>query len=150
MSTVSAAIVVEASLAEVWDCYFDPAGWPLWVDGFGHLEASERYPEVGGTLRWRSVPAGRGEVSERVLEHEPRRLHRIEYRDSESSGELRTRFRLGGGGTRVALELDYRLRRGGPLTWLTDRLFIRGQLRASLVRTLTRFKLEAEDRAGER
>jgi hypothetical protein len=150
VSTVSASVVIDASLAEVWDYYFEPGGWPLWVDGFGRLEASEGYPEVGGTLRWRSVPAGRGEVSERVLEHEPRRLHRIDYRDSESSGELHTRFRLGGGGTGVAQELDYRLRRSGPLTWATDRLFIRGQLRASLARSLTRLKLEAEDRAGGR
>ena len=33
--------MVNASLAEVWDYYFDPAGWPAWVDGFGHL-APER------------------------------------------------------------------------------------------------------------
>jgi uncharacterized protein YndB with AHSA1/START domain len=150
VSKVSATVVIDASLAEVWDHYFDPAGWPMWVDGFGHVEASDGYPEAGGTLRWRSVSAGRGEVVERVLEHEPRRLHRIEYQDPESAGELSTRFRLGGGGTRVAQELDYRLERGGPLGWVTDRLFIRGQLQASLARSLARLKLEMEDRSGRR
>jgi uncharacterized protein YndB with AHSA1/START domain len=150
VSSVSASVAVNASLAEVWDYYLEPRGWPLWVDGFGHLEASDGYPEVGGILRWRSVPAGRGEVTERVLEHEPRRLHRVEYNDPESSGELRTSFEISGEGARVTQELDYHLLRGGPLTWVTDRLFIRGQLRASLARTLTRLKLEAEDRAGRR
>jgi polyketide cyclase/dehydrase/lipid transport protein len=148
VSTVSALVIVEASLAEVWDFYFEPGAWPSWVDGFGHVEGSDGYPEPGGSLRWRSVPAGRGEVTERVLQHEPRRLHRVEYRDPQSVGELRTRFEMSRRGTRVTQELEYRLSRRGPFAWLTDRLFIRSQLRASLARTLARFKLEAEDLAG--
>jgi hypothetical protein len=148
VSTVSATVVVQASLAEVWDHYFQPRGWPSWVDGFGHLEVSDGYPEVGGTLRWRSVPAGRGQVTEHVLEHEPRRLHRVDFRDPESSGELETRFEIESQGTRVTQELDYRLRRRSPFAWLTDRLFIRSQLRASVARTLVRFKFEVEDLAG--
>ena len=90
---VSESVVVDASLAEVWDYYFDPRGWPAWVDGFGRVEASDGYPEAGGSLRWRSIPAGRGEVTEHVLEHEPRRLHRVAFRDPESAGELRTTLR---------------------------------------------------------
>jgi uncharacterized protein YndB with AHSA1/START domain len=148
VSTVSATVVVEASLAEVWDYYFESGGWPSWVDGFGHVEASDGYPEAGGTLRWRSVPAGRGEVSEQVLEHEPRRLHRVGYRDPQSAGELRTSFEIAGQGTRVTQQLEYRLPRRGPFAWLTDSLFIRSQLRASLARTLARLKLEVEGLGG--
>jgi polyketide cyclase/dehydrase/lipid transport protein len=148
VSRVSASVVVNASLAEVWDYYFEPRGWPGWVDGFGHLEASDGYPEAGGSLRWRSVPAGRGEVTEHVLEHEPRRVHRVGFRDPESAGELRTSFEIAGTGTRVTQELEYRLPRRGPFAWLTDRLFIRSQLRASVVRTLAHLKLELEELAG--
>ena len=145
MSGLSESILVEASLAEVWDYYFDPRGWPAWVDGFGHVEVSNGYPEAGGSLRWRSIPAGRGEVSERVLEHEPRNLHRTAFRDPTSAGELRTTFAIEGQGTRVTQELDYRLRSRGPLAWLTDRLFIRSQMRGSIRRSLDRLRLEVQD-----
>ena len=45
---------------------------------------------------------------------------------------------------RVRLTLDYRLARGGPFAWLTERLFVRGQVRRSVQRSLLRFKHEAE------
>ena len=145
MAELSESVLVGGSLAEVWDFYFEPEGWPDWVDGFGHVESSEGYPETGGTLVWRSNPAGRGTVREEVLAHEPRTLHRIAFTDPESSGELTTRFAVEGEGTRVTLELDYRLPSSGPLAWLTERLFVRGQMRGSLQRTLARLRVEAEE-----
>ena len=148
MSKVSETVVVAASLAEVWDYYFEPRAWPAWVDGFGRTETSAGYPEAVGSLRWRSIPAGRGEVTEHVLEHEPRRLHRIAFRDLESAGELRTTFEIAGQGTAVTQELEYRLRTRGPFAWLTDRLFIRSQVGASVARTLGSLKLEVEELAG--
>jgi len=148
MSRVTASVTVNASLAEVWNYYFDPEGWTAWVDGFGRVESSSRYPEVGGTLRWTSGPAGRGEVTERVLEHEPRRLHRVSFEDPEVAGELKVTFAIEGEGTVIAQEQDYRLRRGGPLAKLTDALFIRSQMRGSLGRSLGRLKLEIEEVAA--
>ena len=150
MTTVAESVHVGASLAEVWGLYFDPSTWPAWVDGFGSVESSAVYPEQGGTLRWRSTPAGRGVVEERVLEHEPRRLHRIAFSDPESEGELQTRFEIeaegeGEAGTRVGQEMTYRLRDAGPLARLTDVLFIRSQMRRSLRRSLERFRVEAEE-----
>ena len=82
-----------------------------------------------------------------MLEHQPRRRHRIEFADPSSSGKLLTRFEVEGEGTRVTLELDYRLTRGGVLSALTDRVFVRGQVRKSLQRSLLRFKHEAEEAA---
>jgi hypothetical protein len=145
VSKISEPVAIDASLAEVWDYYFEPGGWPAWVDGFGRVEASHGYPEAGGSLRWRSIPAGRGQVTEHVLEHEPRRLHRVAFRDPESAGELRVTFAIEGQGTLVTHELDYRLRRRGPFVWLTDRLFIRSQIRGSVMRSLARLKLEVEE-----
>jgi hypothetical protein len=139
------SVLVGASLKAAWDYYFEPSGWPAWVDGFARVESAEGYPQMDGALVWRSVPAGRGKVAEKVLAHEPRTLHRVEYSDPESRGELTTRFAVEGGGTRVTLELDYRLATGGPFSWLTDRIFVRGQMRASLRRSLARFRLEVED-----
>jgi hypothetical protein len=148
VSKVSQSVLVDASLAEVWDYYFEPRGWAAWVDGFGRTEASDGYPEAGGSLRWHSIPAGRGEVTEHVLEHEPRRIHRVAFRDPESAGELRTTFEIAGRRTAVTQELEYRLRSRGPFAWLTDRLFIRSQVRGSVARSLARLKLEVEELAG--
>jgi hypothetical protein len=145
VANVSESVLVGASLADAWGYYFEPSGWPAWVDGFGSVESADGYPETGGTLVWRSTPAGRGTVRERVVAHEPRTLHRISFADPESSGELTTRFEVEGEGTRVTLELEYSLANTGVFAWLTDRLFVRGQFRQSLRRTLARYRLEAEE-----
>jgi uncharacterized protein YndB with AHSA1/START domain len=145
MPMLEESLLIDASLAEVWHYYFEPRGWPAWVDGFHAVSSAQGYPGEGGTLVWRSNPAGRGTVTERVLEHQPRRRHRIEFSDPESEGELLTRFEIEGERTRVTLSYDYGLRRGGPFAWLTERLFVRGQVRASLQRSLLRFKHEAEE-----
>lgn len=145
MAKLTESLLVEASLAETWDHYFEPRGWGSWVDGFQAVERDDGYPEEGGTLIWRSTPAGRGRVTERVIEHQPRRRHRIEFADPESRGDLLSRFEIEGEATRVTLELDYRLAGSGPFAWLTERLFVRGQVRGSLQRTLLRFKHEAEE-----
>jgi hypothetical protein len=147
MARVTESAEVSASLAEVWAFYFDAERWPAWVDGFGEVEAQTGYPEAGGSLRWRSGPAGRGVVTEHVLEHEPRRLHRIAFADPESAGELRTEFAIAGEGTRVTQVLDYRLRRRGPFARVTDVLFVRSQVRGSMQRSLGRLKHEVEERA---
>jgi hypothetical protein len=142
---VEGSVLVSASLAEVWDTYFSRERWAAWVDGFAAVEAEDGYPEEGGSLRWRSVPAGRGVVTEHVLEHDPRRLHRIAFSDEFSAGELRTTFAIEGQASRVTQALDYRLRRRrGPFAWLTERLFVRSQIADSLQRGLGRFKHEVE------
>jgi uncharacterized protein YndB with AHSA1/START domain len=149
MADVEASVEIAAPLADVWELYFDPRRWPSWVDGFSAITSSEGYPETGGELRWTSTPAGRGAVTERVLEHEPRRLHRVGFTDPGAEGELEVVFEMVPGGeadrrTKVTQRLSYRLRSAGPLGGITDRLFIRGQMRGSLERSLTDLRSEAE------
>lgn len=148
MGLATASVLVGASLAETWEHYFDPRTWPAWVDGFGSAEqVGDDYPQVGAALRWRSVKAGRGTVTEQVLEHEPRRRHLIAFSDPQSEGELETEMVIEGEGTRVTLRSDYRLPRRGPFAWLTDRLFVRSQVQGSLERTLLRFRHDVEELA---
>jgi uncharacterized protein YndB with AHSA1/START domain len=153
------SVVIPASVAEVWDFYFEPRTWPAWVDGFGGVDESDDYPAAGGTLRWHSTAAGRGEVTERVVEHEPRRLHSVEFSDPESSGTMTTRFEIvtgdnegegGAGGTRVTQEVEYKPRSRGPLGPLTDILFVRSQVQRSLARSLERLRREVEESAAKR
>jgi hypothetical protein len=148
MAIVEESVLVRASLAETWDRYFDPRGWGSWVDGFQATIEAEDYPQAGGVLRWRSIPAGRGEVTERVLEHEPRRRHLIAFGDPAMEGELETRFVIEGEATRVSQRLDYRLLDRGPIARLGAVLFVRGQVRQSVQRSLFAFRRAAEEAAA--
>jgi uncharacterized protein YndB with AHSA1/START domain len=144
MARVSSEVEIAAPAAAVWDLYFDPGRWPLWVDQFSEVTSSDGYPHEGGTLVWRSGRAGRGEVTERVLEHHPRRLHRIAFTDPETDGELATSFDVIASGTRVRQKLDYEIRRGGVFVRISDLLFVRSQMRASLARSLGLLRTELE------
>ena len=149
MGKVAEELVIAASLAEVWSLYFEPRTWPAWVDEFHAVESvSGGYPEAGGRLVWRSGPSGRGQVTETVIEHEPRRAHRIRYADPHSEGEQLTTFAIEGEGTKVTIELVYGLMEPGVLGPITDRLFIRGQMRAMLIRSLEGLRAEAQELAA--
>jgi hypothetical protein len=146
---VAEELVIPASLAEVWDTYFEPSTWPAWVDELQAVDSiSDSYPEAGAKLVWRSGPSGRGQVHETVLEHEPRRLHRIRYRDPHSEGEQLTTFEIEGEGTKVRIELVYGLMEPGVFGPITDRLFVRSQMRAALVRSLEGLRSEAQERTS--
>jgi hypothetical protein len=148
VAKLTESLLVSASLKEAWDTYFEPRTWASWVDGFQEVESvADRYPHEGGTLVWRSTPAGRGRVTETVLEHSPRTRHRIRFADPESQGELLSEFGIEGESTRVRLTLTYRLPGNRVLGAVTDRLFVRGQVRSALQRTLVRFKHETEQAA---
>lgn len=155
MGKTAESVLIAASAAEVWAIYFDPGSWPTWVDGFGGVDEADGYPEQGGTLRWHSTPAGRGRVTERVLEHAPRTRHRIAFSDDESEGELTTKLKLVSGAeggdpaTRVTQEVEYTLRGAGPLGSLTDYLFVRPQIQRSLGRSLERLRREVTELAAE-
>jgi uncharacterized protein YndB with AHSA1/START domain len=148
MGVVEQDVVLPAPLAEVWDFYFDPRGWPEWVDSFAGVIESKGYPEPGGTLRWKSVPAGRGEVAEKVLEHEPRRRHRIEFSDPSMEGKMTVTFAIAGDGTKVVASMDYRLLDKSVFARLGALLFLKAQLRGTLRRSLDALVPEVAGRAA--
>ena len=82
-----------------------------------------------------------------MLEHEPRRVHRIRYSDPHSEGEQLTTFEIEGEGTKVKMELVYGLHKPGVLGPITDRLFIRSQMQRSLQRSLIGLRAEARELA---
>lgn len=155
MGEVSGEVEIAAPLAEVWELYTDPSRWPAWVDGFGSVISREGYPDPGGSVRWRSTPAGRGEVAETVLAAEPRRELRIGYRDPGSAGEVETSFEMlpaaeagGDRRTKVSVRHAYEISSGGPLKPVIDRLFVRSQMQRALDRSLAALKLAAEESAA--
>jgi hypothetical protein len=125
--------------------------WPSFVEGFARpVDRSPEWPHAGARLVWESSPAGRGRVTEKVVEAEgpdrfvtqvfEERLHGVQtFRVVESEG-----------GSRAELALVYELTKYGPLSAVADVIFIRRAIRDSLRRTLSRFAVEAEEEAGLR
>jgi uncharacterized protein YndB with AHSA1/START domain len=148
VSVVEQEVVVAAPLADVWDFYFEPRSWPDWVDSFGSVIEIGGYPDAGGTLRWKSVPAGRGEVVEKVLEHEPRRKHRIKFTDPSMEGEMTVTFKIEGEGTKIVASMDYRLLDKSIFARLGALLFLKAQLRGTLRRSLDALVPDAASRAA--
>ena len=148
---MAAAVVVPLEPAAARALWSDVGRWPSFVEGLARVaQVSPGWPEPGAKVVWESGPGGRGRVTEKVLEAAEDRFA-TELFEERLLGTQRAEFRREqAGGTRLELELSYRLARGGALEAITDTLFVRRALRDSLERTLRRFAVEAEDEAGLR
>jgi hypothetical protein len=143
MPVVRASIDLTAPVGLAARLWTDTSRWPTFVDGFGHvLEQTDDWPEPGAKVIWQSGPAGRGRVTERILERSETHVVTEVFED-QLHGRQSIWFETGS----ALLELDYELASGGPLRKLTDVLFIRRALGMALDRTLERFSTEAADEA---
>ena len=139
---VSARQRLPVRVAEAEALWYDLARWGAFVEGFAAVESVEHgWPREGGVLTWRSIPAGRGRVTERVTRHEVRGGQVSEVADDQLTGTQTVSFRPAGEGCEIGLVLDYRLK-AGPLMAVVDFLFISRAVRASLRRTLAAFARE--------
>ncbi len=151
MRTAYASQTFAGSVHEAEAAWFDTARWPQWVPGLERVEqVSGGWPGVGGEVRWRSVPAGRGAVVERVVAYEPLSEQTAEVGDDSIRGRQTVSFSPDDGKVEIALRLSYELKQRSPLMRLVDLLFIRGAIRRALEQTLARFGtvLEASREAG--
>lgn len=123
--------------------------WPDFVEGFARVASVDRsWPATGSELVWETVPDGRGRVSERVEGYDAGARIVTRVADPSLAGVQTATFSETDAGSRIELELDYELASGGALQKITDVLFIRRALAASLARTLNRFATEADDQAS--
>ena len=121
----------------------DVGRWPTFIDGFSHIDQiDDSWPEVGSKVVWQSGPAGRGRVTERILERDDDHVV-TEVFDEQMHARQALFFEPG----RVTMQLDYELAKPGPFGRITDVLFIRRALAMALERTLRRFSTEAGDEA---
>jgi Polyketide cyclase / dehydrase and lipid transport len=125
--------------------------WSTFVEGFARtLERGAEWPEAGSRVVWESTPAGRGRVTEKVVEGEgPDRFVTMVF-EERLHGTQTFRVVESEAGSRAELALDYELTKYGPLSAVADLIFIRRAIRDMLRRTLTRFSVEAEEEAGLR
>jgi uncharacterized membrane protein len=149
MAVASATTHVSLPPQEAYELWTDVSRWPTFVDGFAHPERQdESWPDRGAKLVWRSVPGGRGAVTEKVITAQPGAVHEVVVFEEKLDGTQRTTFTPADEGTLVGVELDYTVSVGGPLRPLVDALFIRRAQNDALKRTLRRFATEAEEQAA--
>jgi len=151
MSVARERAVVVLEPRQALDLWLDTSRWPTFVDGFDAVDRlHERWPEPGAQAVWHSKPGGRGVVTEKVAELEPPGRVVVTVIDDKLSARQTVTFEPDreGGGSRVLVELDYKLNEGGPLQGVANFIFIRRALRDSIRRTLQRFAVEAEEDAA--
>jgi uncharacterized membrane protein len=97
---------------------------------------------------WKSVPGGRGTVTEKVTRTLPGAIHQVVVFEERLDGTQTITFAPVDEATYVELELDYKVSVGGPLKPVVDALFIRRAQNDALTRTLRRFRIEATEQAS--
>jgi hypothetical protein len=148
--TASARATVPLQPDQTLRLWMDPGRWPTFVEGFARvLERSPGWPAEGERIVWESGPGGRGRVTEKVVEAGSDRFATMVFEDA-LLGRQMLRVAPHTTGAEVELSLEYTLVKYGPLRWLADAIFIRRALRDSLIRTVNRFTVEAQEEAGLR
>jgi hypothetical protein len=143
MRTVSVSLSFAGTVHEAETCWYDVARWPAWVDGMSRVvDVAGDWPKPGAIVHWDSGPAGRGHVTEKVLEYEPLRAQTVEVTDDSIWGRQRVSFAPAPRGVEVSLALEYQVTKRSLFTPVVDLLFIRGAMERSLRSTLTRFAAE--------
>jgi uncharacterized membrane protein len=136
-------VLAGASVADAEALWYDLGRRPSFIDGLARIERADGdWPAAGGRVVWSSPPGGRNRVVERVVSYEQGVTQRATVEDADIRANQTVRFAQRPEGCEIALELDYRPKREGPAGALTDAIFIRRRLRASLQRTLARFEIE--------
>ncbi len=145
MRTVSVAETFPGSVHEAETVWYDTSRWSSWVDGLERVTAvGERWPAEGAEVSWQSGPAGRGRVSEQVVDYEPLVGQTVEVSDDSIEGRQSVRFVPDDGSVTIELSLEYRVKRRSLFMPLVDFLFIGRAFATSLRSTLERFGLELE------
>jgi hypothetical protein len=150
MSRAVARIDVPGRVSAAETLWYDHRRWPTFVDGLKHVDKVEgEWPRAGARVLWISHPGGRGRVIEQVTSYEARVGQTVRVEDEQTYATQRVAFEPLEDGTRVQLELDYRLKRSRALMPLVDLVFIRRQQRDALRRTLRRFRTELAAESDE-
>ncbi len=152
MPAVGVVKTFAGTVAEAERCWYETAGWHLWVDGLDRVLAVDGdWPAAGSSVTWESGPAGRGRVVERVIAYEPLRGQALVVDDDSISGRQSVAFAGAGERVQVSLTLEYKLVHRTIVSPVVDVLFIRRAMATSLGATLGRFGAELEaTRAGRR
>jgi len=149
MRSVSVQRSFAGPVAEAERCWYDTGRWSRWIDGLERvIRVDGDWPNSGASVVWESGPAGRGRVTERVIEREPRTGQTLEVEDPSIRGRQSVRFTPREDGVEVSLSLEYALKRRSLISPLVDLLFIRRAMTVSLGATMSHFGSELQAARG--
>ena len=150
MSAARDAVTVPLPADRAFELWTEVTRWATFIDGFGHAESvDDAWPGEGSKVVWRSGPAGRGLVTEKVTASEPGARIATQVYEERLNGTQTVEFTpVDDETTRVDMELDYTLTKPGPFSFITDALFIRRAQTDAIRRTLRRFRVEAAEEVG--
>jgi hypothetical protein len=149
MAVAKAFTLVPLDPDETFELWTDVSRWPTFMDGFAHPDRTDpTWPQEGAKLVWKSVPGGRGLVTEKVTAFSPAAVFETLVLEEKLRGTQRVTFAAIEAGTRVDMQLDYAVQVGGPLRPLIDVFFIRRAQNDALGRTLRRFTTEATEQSA--
>jgi hypothetical protein len=138
IASVTRTVPVAPAVAE--RCWYDTDGWAAWVEGLEEIVAVKGdWPHAGSSVSWRSAPAGRGRVTERVVLFDPGGGHTADVQDDSIRGRQSVTFEPADAGVSITLRLQYDIRAASLITPLVDALFVRRAMKASLGHTLEQF-----------
>jgi hypothetical protein len=150
MRVVRVTQAFPGSVHEAETVWYDTARWAAWVEGLAEVvDVEGAWPEAGSSVRWRSGPAGRGTVLERVVSHEPLAGQTLAVEDDSIRGHQEVAFTPLDENVQVLLSLQYELKKRSIVTPLVDALFIRRAMASSLRMTLGRFGAELASSRGD-
>jgi hypothetical protein len=140
MRSVTVAQTFPGSVSEAESRWYETSRWPQWRSECDRvLEVMGAWPQRGSMVVWESGPAGRGRVTERVVDYEVRRGQTVEVEDDSIRGHQTVGFSPQDPGVQVTLSLAYEIKRRSPVTAIIDLLFIRRAMAVSLSTTVSRF-----------
>jgi hypothetical protein len=149
MPRVQVSAAFPGSVHEAETCWYDIRRWPSWVDGIETVEhVDPDWPNAGASVRWRSGPAGRGQVTERVIDYVPLEGQTVESEDDAVRARQRVSFSPAGDNVEVEVSFSWQYKRRS-LSTVLGALFIRRAFTISLQATLSHFGLQLAARRSD-
>src|SRR5580700_3539893 len=117
MGAVEVTLGFPGSVHDAESLWYDTGRWVAWVDGLDAVVSVDGdWPRVGATVVWQSGPAGRGRVTERVVEYEPLGGQTVDVKDDALTGRQSVSFTPDEHAVEITLRLEYRVTKRSIVT----------------------------------